>query len=147
MRNCVVIIAVLLAASLAALAGKEETLEQLKARAESARPEERPGLYTEIARRQVEAADQLYAAGKVDAARAAVGDVAAYSEKARDSSVRTGKRLKQTEIGVRKMAVRLRDIKRTLAFEDQAPVQAAIDHLEQLRTDLLSRMFGKKEEK
>ena len=42
------------------------------------------------------------------------------------------------------MAEKLRNIKRTLAFEDQAPVQGAIDRLEQMRTDLFERMFGKK---
>ncbi len=48
---------------------------------------------------------------------------------------------------LRKMAAKLRDIKRTLVFEDQAPVQATVDHLEQVRTELLARMFGKKEDK
>jgi hypothetical protein len=41
------------------------------------------------------------------------------------------------------MAAKLRDIKRSLNFDDQAPVQAAADRLENLRTDLLSHMFGK----
>jgi hypothetical protein len=89
----------------------------------------------------------LYNAGKVDEARAAVNDAVDYSDKAYDAATSCGKKLKQTEIGVRKMAVRLRDIKRTLVFEDQAPVQAAIDHLEGLRTSLLAQMFGKKKEK
>jgi hypothetical protein len=40
------------------------------------------------------------------------------------------------------MANKLRDMKHTLNFEDQAPVQEAIDHLERVRTDLLARMFG-----
>ena len=43
------------------------------------------------------------------------------------------------------MAEKLRDLKRGLAYEDQAPVQAAADKLEQMRTELLGRMFGKKE--
>jgi hypothetical protein len=73
--------------------------------------------------------------------------VVAYSDKARDASIRTGKRLKDTEIAMRKMAARLRDIKRSLAFEDQAPVATAVDRLEQMRTELLSHMFGKKDNK
>jgi hypothetical protein len=147
MRNWVLILAVLLAASVAAFARKEESVAELKARAESARPEDQPSLYTELARRQIESANQLYEAGKVDDARAAVNDVVTYSDKAREAATRTGKKLKQTEIGVRKMAARLRDIKRTLAFEDQAAVQDAIDQLERMRTELLARMFGKKDEK
>jgi hypothetical protein len=44
------------------------------------------------------------------------------------------------------MADKLRDIKRTLAFEDQPPVQQAIDRLEDIRTTLLKEMFAKEEE-
>jgi hypothetical protein len=49
--------------------------------------------------------------------------------------------LKDTEIAMRKMSVKLRDMKRKLTFEDQAPLQTASDHLETLRTTLLSHMF------
>ena len=57
--------------------------------------------------------------------------------------------LKPTEIALRKMAARLRTIRRTLALEDQKPVEDAANRLEALRTDLLSRMFdkGKKKDK
>jgi hypothetical protein len=130
-------------AMLLATAAKEESLPQLIARADSARPEDRPQLYTEIAERQLHSADQLYTDGKVDEAQAAVTDVVNYSQKATDAATQTGKKLKNTEIAVRKMAEKLRDIKRSLAFEDQAPVQTAIDRLETQRTSLLDRMFGK----
>ena len=67
-------------------------------------------------------------------ARAAVDDIVTYSEKARDAAMQTRKRLKNVEIDVRKMAEKLRDIKRTLAFDDQAPVEQAIRRLEDVRT-------------
>ena len=51
--------------------------------------------------------------------------------------------MKNTEIDLRKMSEKLRDLKRTLDFEDQPPVQAAMDHLEDLRTNLLALMFSK----
>ena len=70
-----------------------------------------------------------------------------YSEKARDAATQTRKRLKNVEIDVRKMAAKLRDIKRTLAFEDQPPVEQAIDRLEDIRTTLLKEMFAKEEKK
>ena len=141
------VLTIVLATSFAAFARKEETLEQLIARAESARLEDRPALYVEIAQRQVETADQLYIAGKVDAARAAINDVVTYSDNARDAAISSGKKVKHTEIAMRKMAAKLRDVKRNLTFDDQAPVQAAVDHLEQVRTELLAHMFGKKEDK
>jgi hypothetical protein len=147
MRNWVIVLAILLSTSLATFTRKEESLEQLIARAESARIEDRPALYVEIAQREVETAGQFYAAGKMDAASAAVSGAMTYSDKARDTAISSGKKVTHTEIAMRKMAAKLRDIKRTLVFEDQAPVQAAVDHLEQLRTELLAHMFGKKEDK
>lgn len=143
MRLQTTIAAFLLATSLLSLAYKTETLQELMARAESAKVEDRPALCVEIAERQLKSADELYTAGKVDDARAAVKDVVTYSEKAHDAAIETGKKLKNTEIALRKMAAKLRDLKRSLNFDDQAPVQAASDRLENLRTDLLSHMFGK----
>jgi len=143
MRLQTTIAAFLLATSLLALAYKTETLRELMARAESAKVEDRPALCVEIAERQLKSADELYTAGKVDEARAAVQDVVTYSEKAHDAAIQSGKKVKNTEIALRKMAVKLRDMKRSLNFDDQAPVQAAADRLESLRTDLLSHMFGK----
>jgi hypothetical protein len=136
------VILFMLAVSAISLA-KDESIPQLLARAEAARTEDRPPLYTEAAERRLHNADDLYNEGRVEEARAAVTDVVSYSEKASQAATQTGKRLKNTEIAVRKMAEKLRDIKRSLAFEDQPAVQAAIDRLESLRTGMLNRMFGK----
>lgn len=144
MRRSVIIFAALLSITAATFAWNETDVEQLKSRVPSARVEELPSLCTQIAKKQTDSADNFYKEGKVDEARAAVGDVVNYSDKARDAAIRSGKKVKDTEIAVRKMAEKLRNIKRTLAFEDQAPVQGAIDRLEQMRTDLFERMFGKK---
>jgi len=129
-----------------AFAFKHETLQELIDRAESAKPEDRPKLYLEIAERQLKSADQLYKQGNAAGARASVADVVSYSEKATQGVIQRGKKLKHVEISVRKMADHLRDIKRTLNFEDQPPVQQAIDKLEAMRTQLLSAMFGSKDQ-
>jgi polyhydroxyalkanoate synthesis regulator phasin len=143
MRRQTTIVSILLATSLLALAYKTETLQELMARADSARVEDRPALCVEVAERQLKSADELYTAGKPDEARTAVKEVVGYSEKAHDAAIESGKKVKNTEIAFRKMATKLRDIKRSLNFDDQAPVQAAVDRLESLRTELLSHMFGK----
>ena len=140
MRTQLTIAAVLLATCLA-FAGRQETLQELMARCESAKVEDRPALCVEIGERQLKSADELYTAGKVDEARSALKDVVTYSEKAHDAAIQTGKRVKNTEIEFRKMAAKLRDIKRTVNFDDQEPLQAAADRLESLRTDLLTHMF------
>jgi hypothetical protein len=45
------------------------------------------------------------------------------------------------------MAEKLRDIKRTLVFDDQPPVEQAVRHLEDIRTTLLKEMFAKQDKK
>ncbi len=124
-------------------AAKDETVDELKARFESARVEDRPELGIRIAQQQLRNADKLYGEGNVEQARAAVDDIVTYSEKARDAAIQTKKHLKNVEIDVRKMAEKLRDIKRTLAFDDRAPVEQAIPRLEDVRTALLKEMFAK----
>ena len=129
-------------------AAKDETVDELKARFESAaHPEDRAELAIRIAQYQLRNADKLYNDGQADPARAAVDDIVTYSEKARDAVAQNKKHLKHVEIDVRKMAEKLRDIKRTLAFEDQPPVEHAIRRLEDIRTTLLKEMFAKEIEK
>jgi hypothetical protein len=143
MRFRAVIFGMVLAVSTGVCAEQDQALQQLLARAESARIEDQPALYTEVARRELSSADRLYSAGQVDDARSAVKDLVTYSDKAHDASTHSGKRLKDTEIAMRKMAEKLRDMKRAVTFEEQGPLQTAADHLENLRTDLLSHMFRK----
>jgi hypothetical protein len=139
--------AMLLLALASAYGAKDETVDELKSRFESARPEDRPELGIRIAQHQLRDADKLYSEGNADRARADVEDIVTYSEKARDAAIQTKKRLKNVEIDVRKMAEKLRDIKRTLAFEDQAPVEQAIHRLEDIRTTLLKEMFAKEDKR
>jgi hypothetical protein len=139
--------AMLLLALASAYGAKDETVDELKSRFESARPEDRPELGIRIAQHQLRDADKLYSEGNADRARADVDDIVTYSEKARDAAIQTKKRLKNVEIDVRKMAEKLRDIKRTLAFEDQAPVEQAIHRLEDIRTTLLKEMFAKEDKR
>jgi len=135
MRNSLILGITLLAAVTGAFA-KELSLEELKARVEHAKPDERTSLCIQIAERQVEASNKLYTDGKTAEAEAAIHDVISYAQQASESAG-------HTEIAMRKMSHRLSDIKRTLPFEDQASVQSAVETLDKIRTDLLSRMFGK----
>jgi len=142
MRRIVIpVISVLAIAAM--LAGKEQSIQELIARANSAPVKEQPALFVEVAERELKVADELYTTGKVDEARQAVGDIVTYSQKAHDSAIESGKKLKNVELAARKMSHKLVDMKRTLNFEDQAPVQSAADRLQALADDLLSRMFGK----
>ena len=149
-RLAMTVLALAVAHATAWGAAKDENVADLKARVESARPEDRSALCIQVARQQLHNADKFYGDGNVEQANVAVEDVVAYSEKARDAATQTKKHLKNVEIDVRKMADKLRDIKRTLAFDDQPPVDKAIRRLEDVRTTLLKAMFAKdnkKEEK
>jgi uncharacterized protein YbjT (DUF2867 family) len=143
MRTWGAILAILAAVAISYGFTKELTLEQMKARLQSAKPDDRATLSARIAEAQVENADKLYNAGKTEEAVAAIHEVVSYSEQAQQAASQTGHRLKNIEIAVRRMAHRLSDIKRGLPFDDQATVQAAVERLDKIDTDLLNRMFGK----
>ena len=146
MRLRIIITALIVVISLAAFGAKadEDELLRLIQHARSARIEQQPGLYTNIAERELKLADQLYSADDIEKARAALGGVVSYADKASDAAIQTGKDLKHTEIAMRKMSFKLRDMERKLTFSDQPPLQDASDHLEKLRTSLLARMFKKR---
>lgn len=143
MRTLGIILGIAFAVTTAYATRKDVPLEELKARAQNAKPDERANLCVQIAERQVENADKLYAGGKEEEAQAAIHDVISYSEQAGQAAEQTGHRVKNTEIAMRKMSHRLSDIKRGLPFENQATVQEAVERLDKIRTDLLNRMFGK----
>jgi|HubBroStandDraft_2_1064218.scaffolds.fasta_scaffold28425_2 hypothetical protein len=139
--------ALLLALTVTHCAAKEQSLAELKLRFANAPPEEQPQLAIQIAQRDLRTADELYQNGKVDDARANVDELVSYCEKARDAALRTKKRIKNVEIDTRKIADKLRDVDRTLSFDDQPPVEQAIRRLEDIRTALLQEMFAKDEKK
>ena len=119
-----------------------ESLPALKARADAAHGGEQAKLCLEYAHRLLEDANALFTSGDVEKAQREVGEVVEYGRKAADAASSSGKHLKQTEIDLRKLSKRLRDIAATLAVEDRPPLQKAVDDLEQIRSDLLARMFG-----
>jgi len=142
MRTVNRLLVVVSLAVLASAISKDSPLEELKARLQSTNnPDEKAKLCVAIAERQVANADRLFQAGNSNQAQAAVSDVVTYAGQARDAADVTGHRAKDTEIAMRKMIHRLTDMKRSLSFEDQGPVQSAIDQMEKMRTDLLNRMF------
>jgi hypothetical protein len=122
---------------------EQPTLDELKARVPNASIADRPVLCIHIAERQLDAADRFYVAGDSGQAQAALADVVAFSELARDYSIRSRKHEKQSEIAIRKMARKLSDMKHTVSHDDQEQVQTTLDRLQRIRDDLLAAMFPK----
>ncbi len=123
-----------------------ESAAELKARADAAQGGDRAKLSLEYAQRQLEDANKLYEQGDVDKAAAEIHEVMAYCHQAADAASDSGKRLKKTEIDLRKLEHRMRDIGQSLNIDDRPTVDKAVQELEDLRAGLLARMFGKKAE-
>jgi hypothetical protein len=137
------ILTILFAAVAGVSAAREQSIDDLKSHARNAQPQDRPGLCMQIAEHQLRNADKLYRDGDSEQAHLAIDDIIAYSEQARESAVATKKHLKNVEISVRKIAEKLRDVKRSVSIEDQPVVQHAVERLEDIRTTLLKQMFSK----
>ena len=127
-----------------AVHGREETTEELIARADAARPDQQPDLYMQVAQRELKSATEAYKSDKMEDFQAAVQQIVKYSDSAHSAAMHSGKHLKNTEIKIREIAIRLRDVKLNVDIDNQAAVQAAIDRLEGFRTELLHSMFGSK---
>jgi hypothetical protein len=135
----------LLLSSLLTQAGNQVPPD-LKARADAAQGGEKVVLSLEYAHQELEHANTLYTDGDVEKAEAAIQEVVAYSRKATETATTANKRLKQTEIELRRIEHRMRDIGQSLNIDDRSPVEKAVQELEQLRASLLARMFGEKAE-
>jgi len=144
MKTVGAILIFLVVACLLSFSRDQESLEQLIARAESAQPAQQPDLYVQIADRELKVAVEAYKANKPEEGRAALQPLVTYADKAHTAAIQARKRVKHTEIKLRRIAGRLRDLKLNVGMDDQPNVQAAIDKLEIFRTELLQSMFGSK---
>lgn len=131
----------LLALAGIAVAGTQ-TADEMKARADAAHGAEQAKLCLEYARLELESSNALFTDGQVDKAQSEIQEVVAYSRKGADAASSSGRQLKETEIKLRKLAERMHDIAQTLAFEDRGPVHQAVEQIEQIRSDLMIRMWG-----
>jgi hypothetical protein len=139
------LIAILVLALMPAVlhAGNQETIEELKARANAADGKKHVELCVDVAKRQLKAADAAYTAGNNEQARAALADVVQYGLKAAGAAVATRKRMKHTEIDLRRIDQRLDAIRKSLDTDERPPVAEAYQKLEAARSELLNAMFRK----
>jgi len=145
MRMVSQVVVVLLLLSVAGLADGQSAAE-LKARADAAQGGERTTLSLQYARLQLEDANDLYTKGDVERAEGQILEVVTYSQRAADAASASGKRVKQTEIELRKLEHRMRDIGQSLSIDDRPPVEKAVQELEEVRANLLAKMWGEKAE-
>lgn len=137
-------ILILLLLALAALAD-DKTLDQLKAEAERA-DSNQAKICAEVAERLVSVADKQFTDGESVKGHATVQEILQYATRARDLAIQTRKKMKETEIHLRRCRYALENMRRTLAAEDRPPVEAVEKKLEQFGEDVLEAMFAPKKE-
>lgn len=128
--------------ALTGLAPATDSPAELKARADAATGVTQAKLCLEYAHVQLAAADGLFNQGEVEKGQADIREVVDYAHKAANAASASGKHLKETEIDLRKLAKRMHDIGESLAFEDRDPVRKAVEEIDQIRSQLLVRMWG-----
>ena len=117
-------------------------LHELKERARTAKPADATLANARVVRQEIAIASQYFNDGDVDKGQAVVDEAVQYAETAEAAANKHSKHLKEAEIILREALRRLEEIRRTLAYDDQAPVQKAEDRMEKVRGTLLSQMFG-----
>lgn len=133
-------ITILLALALLA-AGEQKTLDQLKAEAEHA-GNDQPKLLAEVAERMIPVADKQFTDGESIKGHATVDEILQYATRAHDLAIKTRKKMKETEIHLRRCRHALENMRRTLAAEDRPAVEAVEKKLEQFAEDVLEAMFA-----
>jgi hypothetical protein len=139
MRKSVSIL-LLLALGLFATA-EQKTLDQLKAEAERADGDQ-PKLMAEVAERLVPVADKQFTDGESVKGHATVDEILQYATRAHDLAIKTRKKMKDTEIHLRRCRHSLENMRRTLAAEDRPAVEAVEKKLETFAEDVLEAMFA-----
>ena len=74
--------------------------------------------------------------------RVTLQDVIRYCDRAQVTAIQSKKKVKRTEIKIRQISLRLRNMKFDVDADDQPSVQAAVDKLEHYRAELFKSMFS-----
>jgi hypothetical protein len=142
-RTYSILVVLLLAAPLLA-----QTVEQLKAEADRAGSNQAKAS-AEVAEQLVPMADKQFSEGQSVIGHQTVDEILKYATQARNLAVKNRKKMKETEIHLRRCRYALENMRRTLAAEDRPAVEAVEKKLEQFGEDILEAMFSspKKEQK
>ena len=142
MSSFVAALALFLALAGPRLFAGEEPLDKLIARAEAG-GDRQSELYVDVAQRYANLANDHFSNSEWGKARDDIKSVVSYAEKARATVGRSEGHIKQTEIKMHKLQRRLEEVARATDVDDRAPVTAAAQHVEELRSELLDLLFRK----
>jgi hypothetical protein len=123
------------------LHAEKKTVEELRARADAASPNECVHVCMEAAKRLVEEGGQQVNDNETTALTM-LSDATRYAENGAHASLSTHHSLKDTEIRLRELIRRLQSIKQTVDASQRGTIDQDVARLETLRDELLSTMFG-----
>ena len=118
-----------------------EEVDKAKVRAERASERDRCYENVEVVRALIEVAHEQFSGGDADQAQKTVKDAVTYADRAKEAAQHSGHKLKQAEITLRKAQRRLDDLRHTLAFDDQEPVETALKQIEADRQEILRQVM------
>ena len=141
-RSAALLTLLIFLAIFAVASEKIKNVAELKAKADSARGGKKAKLYCELADAYLGAAAESFKADDPLSGQEAVAEAVRVAQGATEISISSGKRLKQTEIALRRLIRRLEDLKQTLAVDDRPALDEAVTRLEELRQRLFVYLFG-----
>lgn len=136
------LIGVLLSTCGAYSVGQEDASAELQQRADQARGADCVHLSMQAAHQASESAKRFFEGGDVKAAHAAIDFAIGDVRHAVDCSLQTGKAEKATEIDLRHLIGRMKDVLHTLDTEDRPQLSQSVMDLELQRDRLLHALFG-----
>jgi len=137
------IFSLILALTIPLLAEQNDRLEELKNKAEHKSEADRGPAYADVVEELVRRAEQHFKAGQSAEGQDDVKQTVVYAEKAAASSKLKGKHIKKTEIKLRHSQYDLDQMRRSAVLQDQQVLESAVKRIQELRDELLRRMFRK----
>ena len=121
----------------------QDTIDALQLRISQAEPREQCYLYAELVHQMTEFSVRQYSAGDVDKASALLHKVQEFARKIHLSVNDGDKRLKNTEILLRRSAFRLNEMLHSSSYEDRPLVAQTLAQVNQADSAAMMQVFRK----
>jgi hypothetical protein len=120
----------------------DNALTQLETRALAAPAREQCFLYAELVHDLTEIAGKQLADGRTTEASATIRRIDAFAQKIHMTLARDTKRIKNAEMLMHHTTRRLADILHVASTDDRPVLQATLQRLDNVQTELLTQVFG-----
>jgi hypothetical protein len=125
----------------AGLADSPAALVALQAKADQAQPRDRCFLYAKLVSHMTDLAGQQFNSGESGRASDTLKLVQQYAEKIHIGVADNSKKLKDTELLMRRTSFRLKEILNEAPLEDRQALEATLKQLNQVQAQLMTQVF------